>query len=84
MRRVKDRPRRQQEDRALSRAEHLVEDPDAVALDVAISLGMAGPHVRPPAVALQRLHTKSVVASAIAPELAVVATRMNRFMGAAL
>jgi hypothetical protein len=39
---VHDRPRRQQDDRPLALAVDLVEDLDAVALDVALGVGVAG------------------------------------------
>jgi hypothetical protein len=44
---VDDRPGRQQQDRRLTLAEHLVEHLDAVTLDVAVSHRLAGSHGRP-------------------------------------
>jgi hypothetical protein len=38
-----DRPRRQEEDRRLARAVHLVVEAHAVAFDVALLVGVAGP-----------------------------------------
>ena len=58
--RVDDRPGRQQQDRRLARAVDLVEDADAVALDVALVVGVAGarllrvPVLRSPPWALPR------------------------------
>ena len=43
--RVDDRPGRQEEDRRLARAVDLVEEPHAVALDVALVVGIAGPRL---------------------------------------
>lgn len=50
--RVDDRPGWQEKDGSVSLAKDLVEETDAVPLDVVLAVGLAGPHAGPPAAVL--------------------------------